>query len=246
MADIKAWECVDADSGTDLAREIRSYYIPDFSNWADADEFEIQLAKVIKALQAGSSGGKRGARAGPVITNDVFSSIVLPGEEVANRLTNIALQEAGLDESAVKRRRLLVNTEEGYHGGDLYFEYDPSVSFIELSGGRRLVLRNDQVRRIALELAVGSAINSQPIRAKIEMKRGCTYEGCKPLPLRKFTVEFIYARNFESLPVDQRIDYLMLLLFEARCDFEYIWGSDCWRQFMHALAAPEISGECCD
>lgn len=30
---IRAWECFDADTGKDLAVELREYFIPDFSNW---------------------------------------------------------------------------------------------------------------------------------------------------------------------------------------------------------------------
>ena len=33
MATLKAWECFDADSGRDIAEEIREYFIPDFSEW---------------------------------------------------------------------------------------------------------------------------------------------------------------------------------------------------------------------
>ena len=54
---IKTWECVDPDSGVDMARELRSYHIPDFSSWSNAEEFERQLTKVVKALRAGGPGG---------------------------------------------------------------------------------------------------------------------------------------------------------------------------------------------
>jgi len=47
---IKSWECFDSDSGIDMAREVRAYYIPDFSNWKNSTEFEKQVAKVIQAL----------------------------------------------------------------------------------------------------------------------------------------------------------------------------------------------------
>jgi hypothetical protein len=46
---IQKWECFDADSGKDLAVELREYYIPDFSNWKDHDSFENEFAKLIKA-----------------------------------------------------------------------------------------------------------------------------------------------------------------------------------------------------
>lgn len=47
---IKEWECFDPDSGIDIARELRSYYIPDFSNWKNDNKFNEQLEKVVKAL----------------------------------------------------------------------------------------------------------------------------------------------------------------------------------------------------
>jgi hypothetical protein len=34
---IRDWECFDADSGKDSAREIREYFIPDFSEWKNND-----------------------------------------------------------------------------------------------------------------------------------------------------------------------------------------------------------------
>jgi hypothetical protein len=49
---IRGWECVDADSGIDIARELRAYHIPDFSNWSDPEAFERQVAKVVQALKA--------------------------------------------------------------------------------------------------------------------------------------------------------------------------------------------------
>jgi hypothetical protein len=40
MKAIKEWECFDADSGKDLAIEIREYHIPDFTKWKNHDAFE--------------------------------------------------------------------------------------------------------------------------------------------------------------------------------------------------------------
>jgi hypothetical protein len=34
-ASVRQWKCFDADTGKDSAREIREYFIPDFSNWRD-------------------------------------------------------------------------------------------------------------------------------------------------------------------------------------------------------------------
>jgi uncharacterized protein YjbI with pentapeptide repeats len=49
---IENWECFDADSGKDLAIELREYYIPDFSNWKDHDAFEAEFAKLLRDLKA--------------------------------------------------------------------------------------------------------------------------------------------------------------------------------------------------
>jgi len=34
---LRDWECFDADTGKDSAREIREYFIPDFGNWKNHD-----------------------------------------------------------------------------------------------------------------------------------------------------------------------------------------------------------------
>ena len=48
---IKRWKAFDADRGKDTAREIREYYIPDFSNWKDHDSFETEFQKLLDALK---------------------------------------------------------------------------------------------------------------------------------------------------------------------------------------------------
>jgi|KBSMisStandDraft_5_1062788.scaffolds.fasta_scaffold05373_5 Uncharacterized low-complexity proteins len=48
---IQKWECFDSDTGTDLAAELREYYIPDFSKWKDHDSFEKEFAKLLRDLQ---------------------------------------------------------------------------------------------------------------------------------------------------------------------------------------------------
>jgi TIR domain len=49
---IKNWTCFDADTGKDSAREIREYFIPDFSNWKDHDSFEIAFTRLLRDLKA--------------------------------------------------------------------------------------------------------------------------------------------------------------------------------------------------
>jgi hypothetical protein len=38
---LRDWECFDADAGKDSAREIREYFIPDFSNWKEHDSYKV-------------------------------------------------------------------------------------------------------------------------------------------------------------------------------------------------------------
>jgi hypothetical protein len=49
---IRNWTCFDADTGKDSAREIREYFIPDFSNWKDHDSFEKAFARLLRDLKA--------------------------------------------------------------------------------------------------------------------------------------------------------------------------------------------------
>jgi len=45
------WECFDADTGKDSAREIREYFIPDFSNWKDHDSYQAALGRLVRDLK---------------------------------------------------------------------------------------------------------------------------------------------------------------------------------------------------
>lgn len=42
----------DADHGKDLAMEVREYYIPDFSNWKNHDDFEREFNRLYESLKA--------------------------------------------------------------------------------------------------------------------------------------------------------------------------------------------------
>jgi hypothetical protein len=48
---LRKWELFDADLGSDLAAEIRSYHIPDFSNWKNHDNYTIAFKKLIDSLR---------------------------------------------------------------------------------------------------------------------------------------------------------------------------------------------------
>jgi uncharacterized protein YjbI with pentapeptide repeats len=48
---IKEWELFDADTGSDLAAEVRSYHIPDFSEWKNHDSYKKGLERVVRDLK---------------------------------------------------------------------------------------------------------------------------------------------------------------------------------------------------
>ena len=51
METLKASECFDADSGRDIAVEVREYFIPDFSEWKKPNRFESAFEKLRRDLQ---------------------------------------------------------------------------------------------------------------------------------------------------------------------------------------------------
>jgi hypothetical protein len=53
---VKSWKLFDADTGIDSAREIREYFVPDFSNWKDHDSYQQVFEKLVKDLQADPKG----------------------------------------------------------------------------------------------------------------------------------------------------------------------------------------------
>lgn len=52
FTEIQKWTSFDADSGKDLGREIREYYIPDFSNWKDHDSYQKAFDRLLQDLKA--------------------------------------------------------------------------------------------------------------------------------------------------------------------------------------------------
>jgi hypothetical protein len=49
---LQEWVCIDSTTGEDLAEEVRSYFIPDFSNWKSHDDFERAFARLLSDLKA--------------------------------------------------------------------------------------------------------------------------------------------------------------------------------------------------
>ena len=68
---IRRWEFFDSDTGIDIAKELRAYHIPDFSNWSDPEAFEQQVSRVVQALQGNAPTGSPRA-AEPPKTPDVL------------------------------------------------------------------------------------------------------------------------------------------------------------------------------
>jgi uncharacterized protein YjbI with pentapeptide repeats len=54
---VKNWKAFDADTGKDLAREIREYFIPDFSNWRDPASYRLAFERLLRDLKAGDNAG---------------------------------------------------------------------------------------------------------------------------------------------------------------------------------------------
>ncbi len=61
---IRAWKLFDADTGIDSAREIREYFVPDFSNWKDHDTYARAFEQLVRDLKAGA-GKKASVESGP-------------------------------------------------------------------------------------------------------------------------------------------------------------------------------------
>jgi hypothetical protein len=55
---LRDWECFDADTGKDSAREIREYFIPDFSNWKNHDSYQEAFQRLISDLKASDTKPK--------------------------------------------------------------------------------------------------------------------------------------------------------------------------------------------
>jgi uncharacterized protein YjbI with pentapeptide repeats len=49
---LKLWELFDSDTVTNLAAEVRSYYIPDFTRWDDPDFYQNTFERLLEDLKA--------------------------------------------------------------------------------------------------------------------------------------------------------------------------------------------------
>jgi uncharacterized protein YjbI with pentapeptide repeats len=50
---IRSWKLFDGDTGIDSAREIREYFVPDFSNWKNQEAYQQVFEKLVRDLKAG-------------------------------------------------------------------------------------------------------------------------------------------------------------------------------------------------
>jgi hypothetical protein len=55
FATLKKWECLDSDTGEDLAEEVRKYHIPDFANWRERDSFEQAFVRLEQDMRTSKS-----------------------------------------------------------------------------------------------------------------------------------------------------------------------------------------------
>jgi len=58
VGNLRDWEGFDADTGKDSAREIREYFIPDFSSWKIHDSYQEAFQRLISDLKASDSKPK--------------------------------------------------------------------------------------------------------------------------------------------------------------------------------------------
>ena len=52
---IRSWKAFDADSGKDMAREVREYFVPDFLNWKDHDAYQKTFDRLLRDLKVDPS-----------------------------------------------------------------------------------------------------------------------------------------------------------------------------------------------
>jgi hypothetical protein len=97
MDTLRDWECFDADTGKNLAVEVREYFIPDFSHWKDHDSFERAFARFLKDLQATEA---------PPVPRAIEAPAINSAQEVEGSLSKQAQQQHLREVIEGKTRRL--------------------------------------------------------------------------------------------------------------------------------------------
>lgn len=48
---VRKWTCFNADTGKDMAVELREYFIPDFTHWKVESRFEQSIGQLLEAFR---------------------------------------------------------------------------------------------------------------------------------------------------------------------------------------------------
>ena len=83
FAQIREWKNFDANTGKDSAREIREYFIPDFSNWKDYDSYQKAFERLVRDLKAPEKDRRATRRQGRFLIWKIFAPGRLSGPVVA-------------------------------------------------------------------------------------------------------------------------------------------------------------------
>jgi|WetSurMetagenome_2_1015567.scaffolds.fasta_scaffold16152_3 hypothetical protein len=54
---VREWTAFDADTGKDMGREVREYFVPDFSAWKEHDAYQKAFDRLLRDLKAGELPG---------------------------------------------------------------------------------------------------------------------------------------------------------------------------------------------
>jgi hypothetical protein len=79
---IQRWECFDSDTGKDLATEVREYFIPDFTRWADNASFNAQLQLLLRGLAESEQSQLARARAS---VSDIEKQVLREVDRITGR-----------------------------------------------------------------------------------------------------------------------------------------------------------------
>jgi CheY-like chemotaxis protein len=102
---IEGWVCFDADTGKDLAVEVRKYFMPDFSNWETHSAYQPAFDQLLHDLKAEEE------------THPVGSTRILLVEDSKDicEILKIVLQEEGFDVDTASDGQDALEQLEWYH-----------------------------------------------------------------------------------------------------------------------------------
>jgi hypothetical protein len=122
-SEIEKWECFDSDTGTDMAREIREFFIPDFQHWKDAESFSKAFDRLVRDLS-----DVEGFEAQQISDEKVDSSFSDKIRDIARRVRSVPdeIVASFANESADERLRKVTNIVSA-----IYWESIPLITWIE-------------------------------------------------------------------------------------------------------------------